>query len=1206
MEKRQIKTEKVRVVGIGASAGGLDALKDFFRAMPRDTGMAFVVIQHLDPHQVSHLPSVLAKYTKMTVVHAKDRVVVEANCVYTIPPNKFLSIRNDKLQLSETFKSNSLRLPIDFFFHSLAQEHHDKAIAVLLSGGGSDGSVGIREIRSEGGIVMVQDPTTAQFDLMIRSALATGLVDGVMPVPQIPAAILQCVAQESHGDENLDPEGVQNEVQSILTLFDQENKGYFKSYKKTMLWRRIRRRMGLNQLSSLSGYISFLRTNPDEQLRLSKDMLIGVTTFFRDHEAFETLKERAILPLLQGEQSGDSLRAWIVGCSTGEEAYSIVILFMEEMSRIKKTIPLRIIASDLDNESLKFARAAIYPDSITSHVSAERLERFFMKKDHSYQVNKEVRDCITFAPHNILVDPAFLKMDLISCRNLLIYIEPEIQQRLLGQFAYSLNLGGYLFLGKADTSVDQERSFEAASRTARIYRRTRTAAMPVSNLPLRTAMPPKQRATTEKTLSFRLSDVNRDVVLKHFKAAVVLVDEQGVISHFYGSTNKYLQHLSGIATLSLFEMVERHSFRLRLAVEKTFRENVTVTLAGVEFDCDGSECPVDITVSPCEPRPGAKLVAVIFQDAPLTRTSERAEDVPDHSVSSETDQLIKRLESEIKSLKDELSATNEGFQMSHEEFSAANEETQAINEELHSTNEELETSKEELQSVNEELLTVNNQLNEKLIELNQSNDDLANFLNSSEMGTIFLDSQYRIRRFTPSTTKLLNLLSIDEGRPIEHITTRFIGIDLVALAKSVLRRSQPVEQQAATTDGGWYLIRCLPYRTHGNEIDGVVLTFTDVAQLKHSEEAMREAHLFTENIFNTIRESLLVLDPALKVVSANRAFYSTFGVTPDETIDSLVFELGNHQWDIPRLRELLQAVLDGKETSENFQVQHYFPAIGEKILSLNAKRIFSAEHHSSNFILLAIEDITERWRLEMKIRHNDHLAALGLAIAQISHEIRNPLNAMYTTTQLLDSYFRKNKENIDQRVIEISADQLAEIKRLKSLLDDLRTVSPPSLQNLNLEETNVGLLALDVLQREKINWGERIHIEHHIPPDLPKVMVDGSKMNQVFLNLYKNAAQATPGEGSLTIRAYRSGAAIYVEIADSGTGVPDDVNLLEYSSELEQGMGFGLMVVQRIIAAHEGSLSYTSVVGKGTTFLIKLPLHSSATLRLGASQSHNN
>jgi two-component system, chemotaxis family, CheB/CheR fusion protein len=900
-----------------------------------------------------------------------------------------------------------------------------------------------------------------------------------------------------------------------------------------------------------------------------------------------------MLPLLQGKQSGDSLRAWIVGCSTGEEAYSIVMSFMEEMRRMKKTLSLRVIASDLDSESLKFARAGIYPDSITSHVSEGRLTEFFTKKDHSYQVNKEVRDCVTFAPHNILIDPAFLKMDLISCRNLLIYIEPEIQQKLLGQFAYSLNLGGYLFLGKADTSVDQERSFQEESRSARIYRHTAMAAMPVSNLLLRTAMPPNQRVTTEKAVPFRLADVNRDVVLKHFKAAVVLVDEQGVIAHFYGSTNKYLQHLSGIATLNLFEMVERHPFRLRFAVEKAFRENATVTLAKVEFDRGGSKCLVDITVSPCEPQPGAKLVAVIFQDVPLTQTDQGAEDRPDQSVSSDTDQLIKRLESEIKSLNDELSATNEGFQVSHEELSAANEETQAINEELHSTNEELETSKEELQSVNEELLTVNNQLNEKLIELNQSNDDLANFLNSSEMGTIFLDSQCRIRRFTPSATKLLNLLSIDEGRPIAHITSRLIDVDLVALAKTVLRTFEPIEKQAATTDGGWYLIRCLPYRTHGNEIDGVVLTFTDVAQLKRSEEAMRQAHLFTENIFNTIRESLLVLDPTLKVVSANRAFHSTFGITPDETTHRLLFELGNHQWDIPRLGELLQAVLAGKETADNFELQHTFPETGEKIMSLNAKRIFSAEHRTSDFILLAIEDITERRRLEMKMRQNEHLAALGLAIAQLSHEIRNPLNAMYTTTQLLDNHFRKNKKNIDQRVIEISADQLSEIKRLKSLLDDLRTVSPPSLQNLNLEETNVGLLAWDVLQREKINWGERIDIEHNISPDLPTVIVDRDKMNQVFLNLYKNAAQATSGKGRVMIRAYRSGAVICLEIADSGAGVPAEVNLLKYSSELEQGMGFGLMVVERIIAAHEGSISYTSTVGKGTTFLIRLPLRSS-------------
>ena len=888
----------VHVVGIGASAGGIDALKDFFAAMPTDTGMAFVVIQHLDPDHVSYMAGLLARHTTMAVAQAEDGMEVRANSVYTIPPNTFLFITEGKLHLIEPIKRDGIRMPIDFFFRSLAQDQHEKAIAVLLSGSGSDGTLGIREVHGAGGIVLVQDPATAQFDFMLHSAMATGLVDCVLPAAQLPAAILDYALQSDGAATSLAPETVEDSVRSILEILASQSKNNFQAYRKPTVWRRIQRRMGLNQMADISDYARFLRESPDELARLSKDMLIGVTSFFRDPEAFEELRAKVIAPLVEKKASTAPLRAWTAGCSTGEEVYSIAMLMREEMMRNKKSFPLQLFASDIDTEGLQCARVGIYPESIASDVSEERLARFFIKKNSSYQINKEIRESVTFAAHNLLVDPPFMKMDLISCRNLLIYIEREMQKKLCTLFAFALNPGGYLFLGKSD-SIDQE-SFEMVSRNSRIYLRKESAAAPAVSFSTRAGLPLGLRRI-EKQPSFRLSDLNQDMLLKHFDAAIVLIDERGNSLHFYGPTHKYLALPTGDASLSLFEMIEkRHSSKLRLAVDRAVRENGTVTLEGLEFSRDDSTYVVNVTVSCCvEPKAGARLLAVIFQEArqPVTASlaSAAGAEIPDR------DAYIAQLEAEIKSLKEELQTASDGFQTSHEELTAANEEVLAINEELQSTNEELETSKEELQSVNEELVTVNNQLNEKVEEVGQTNDDLANFLNSSEVGTIFLDTRHCIRRFTPATTKLLSLLPLDVGRPVEHISNRFIDVSLTAVADSVLKNLNAIEKEVRSTDGLWYLMRCFPYRTLGNKIDGVVFTFTDVTRLK-------EAQNYAESIVTTIRESLIILTPELKVVSANRAFYETFQVSSEETENRLIYELGNRQWDIPRLREVLEDI----------------------------------------------------------------------------------------------------------------------------------------------------------------------------------------------------------------------------------------------------------------------------------------------------------
>ena len=1220
----------VQVVGIGASAGGLDALKDFFAAMPADSGMAFVVIQHLDPAHVSYMAELLAKHTTMAVAPAEDGMEVRANSVYTIPPNTSLFIKEGKLHLVEPIKRDGIRMPIDFFFRSLAQDRHEKSMCALLSGSGSDGTLGIREIHGAGGIVVVQDPATAQFDFMLHSAIATGLVDSVLPAAQIPAALLDYAHHsDGKGASSPAPETVEENVQSILSILGSQSKNNFQAYRKPTVWRRIQRRMGLNQMTDIADYARFLHESPDEAARLSKDMLIGVTSFFRDVKAYEELRAKVIAPLVEKKISAAPLRAWTAGCSTGEEVYSIAILIREEMLRHKKSFPLQLFASDIDAEGLKCAREAVYPESIVSDVSEERLDRFFIKKDSSYQVNKEIRESVTFAVHNLLVDPPFTKMDLISCRNLLIYIERETQKKLQDVFAFALNPGGYLFLGKAESIEDNE-SFEAVSRSSRIYLRKGPAAAPVASFPTRAGLPPGLQAGMEKQPSFKLSDLNQDVLLKHFDAAIVLIDERGNSRHFYGPTRKYLALPTGDANLNLFEMIEkRHASKLRLAVDRAFRENGTVTLEELNFSRDDSTCAVNVTVSCCfEPKADARLLAVIFQEsrhavAP-SPTRAAGTETPEH------DAYITQLEAEIKSLKEELEIATDGFQTSHEELTAANEEVLAINEELQSTNEELETSKEELQSVNEELVTVNNQLNEKVEELGQTNDDLANFLNSSEVGTIFLDTRFCIRRFTPATTKLLSLLPLDVGRPVEHISNRFVNVSLTAIADSVLKNLTAIEKEVRSADGLWYLMRCLPYRTLGNKIDGVVFTFTDVTRLE-------EAQKYAESIVTTIRESLIILTPELKVVSANPAFYKNFQVSPEETEGRLLYELGNHQWDIPKLREVLEDILAKNSSFLGFEVEHDFPSIGKKIMSLNASRI---DNQETELILLAIDDITERKqaeqelhslnqeletrvsertaelrqantallrdleerkRLENQLMQAQKMESLGTLTGGIAHDFNNMLNIIQGYTFLLSKHAAKSEEiaepvNVIQQTI----------KRASAVVQQLLTVARKTESKFEPVDINALLQSLTTLLRE--TFPQTIEVTLDGSDMLPAVMADPNQMMQALLNLCLNARDAMPDGGKLTLKTEALGreslrdlgettAARYVciEVADTGIGMDENVRQRIFepfftTKETGHGTGLGLSVVYGIVHRHEGFIQVESHPNGGATFRLYLPV----------------
>jgi two-component system CheB/CheR fusion protein len=1181
----------------------MDPLKEFFTRTGAETGLAFVVVQHLDPNHVSYMSEVLARQTGMKVIEATDRAPVQANCVYTIPPSKYIFLDDGVLRLTEPIKRDGLRLPIDFFFRSLAHDYGADAIAVLLSGGGSDGTLGIREVRGAGGLVIVQNPETAQFDSMIESAIATGQVDFVLPVQEIPAKLLQYVRQVSEHD-GAPPQTISDGIDAILELLVNETKSDFRCYKKTTVRRRIERRMGVNRIQDISAYYTLLRENPVELARLAKDMLISVTSFFRDPEAFAELREKVIRPLVLESNRSSPLRAWIAGCATGEEAYCIAMLVMEEMAAAKKNLSLQMFASDIDNDALKSAREGIYPQSIAGDVNEERLARFFIKRDSSYQIEPRIRECVTFAEHNVIQDPPFMRMDLISCRNLMIYIEPEVQKKILNLFAFALKRDRYLFLGKADTTIDQSDLFEPVSRSWRIFQRRPSAAVPFRSFPTRTA---SHAIKPDEQHPIKLADLNQQVLLDHFNASMVLVRQTGEILHFYGATDKYLSHPPGDASLNLFSMIEKHhAVALRLAVDRAEREDVPVILQLREINRSDSGEIVKLTVKPVkDPISRKRLVAVIFEPA---EPQTIPEPVARQATKPQDGDIATQLEAENNRLKQDLQTAIETFQVTHEEFTAANEEVLAINEELQSTNEELETSKEELQSVNEELITVNTQLNEKVGDLSKANDDLANFLNSSDVATLFLDRGFCIRRFTASATRLMNLLSLDVGRPIKDIANQLGNVNLTSVADAVLKNLASYEQEVAVANGSWYMMRCVPYRTLNDVIDGVVFTFTDVTRLKQSEEAMRRARDYTDNIIQTVPVSLLVLDAELAVICANQAFYRTFQVAREDTEHRLIYELGNAQWNIPQLREVLEDIALRDLNIDNFEVEHQFPGIGHKIMSLNGRKLSSNQQDDGNSILLAIEDITgrrqaeaERLWLEGELRQAQKMESLGTLAAGIAHDFNNILNIVQGYAFVL-----RDSKSTDELVTESVSAILDSTTRGATIVQQLLTLARKTEPRFEL--INIDSLVEEVAQLFGKSSPETIEIKLELSRQSAPILADRNQIFQTLLNLCLNARDAMPSGGTLMLKtslvnrsAVPSSEEVTAEqyaridVNDTGEGIDEKVlgRIFEpffTTKGAGRGTGLGLAVVYGILKHHKGFIHVTSKPGSGTSFQIYLPV----------------
>jgi two-component system CheB/CheR fusion protein len=880
------------IVGLGASAGGLEALETFFSHMPSDSGIAFVIIQHLSPRYKSIMASLLAKDTKMKILEITDGTKIEPNHVYLNPPDKNVMIINNALQLMEPVKTGGINLPIDSFFKSMAVEMGEKAICVILSGTATDGTLGLKAVKAEGGLVMVQDPDSAKYDGMPRSAIATGMVDFILPVEKIPAELVRYVKTPYIGPRekvSVPEDQFASHIQKIFALIRSANGHDLSQYKQTTIRRRIERRMAIHQVNTIADYVKYLQLTPPEVDILFKDMLIGVTNFFRDPEAFNILKEQVLPGLLNNKGPDGLIRIWTVGCSTGEEAYSMAILFSEAMDMVKQHYNIQIFASDIDAQAIDHARSGIYPDNIAADVSPERLKQYFITEGNAYKVRKRIRDMVVFAVQNVIKDPPFSKIDLMSCRNLLIYMDSALQKKVLSLCHYALNKDGVLFLGTSESIGEFTDLFHPVDRKWKIFLRKDAfteRAVDYPNMPFYHGPKLIEIDETKMPVETDILNIAKSVVLENFALPGVLVNKQFEIIHFMGKTDKFLEAPIGKANFNILSMA-REGLRLKLsqALHEAVRKQRKTTSNSLGIKYNGEYRIIDLIIMPLSEfgrKQGYLLVMFDDKTPPQKPAKEKGEKKPKDA----SDLFVVSLERELESTKEHLQTTIEELETSNEELKSTNEELQSVNEELQSANEELETSKEELQSTNEELITVNNELQNKVDELSQANSDISNLLGSTQIGTIFLDTDLNIKRFTPAATTIFNLIQTDLGRPISDITSKIRYERLNKDSQGVLDTLIVKEAEVRGINNHWYAMRISPYRTIENLIDGVVITFVDITKMKRAEKALREseANRRLAAVVKDSNDAVTVMDFEGNILAWNKGAEKMYGYSENEAM----------------------------------------------------------------------------------------------------------------------------------------------------------------------------------------------------------------------------------------------------------------------------------------------------------------------------------
>jgi two-component system CheB/CheR fusion protein len=1191
--KKKSPVESFSLVGIGASAGGLEALTTLLENLPADIGSAFIIIQHLDPNHDSLLADILARSARMPVSQVKDGMRVEPNQIYVIPPNAFMSLEGALLRLEPRPEAVRFYMPVDHFFRSLARNHGSRAMGIILSGTGSDGTLGMGEIKDNGGITFAQDEVTARFAGMPNSAVAGGSVDFVMAVKDIAREIVRLARHPyvtaplpaDKEETSSPPPAPQEPLGQIFGLLRTAMGVDFTQYKSTTTLRRITRRMTLRKMDRLEDYVLELKENHGEVQALYHDLLIKVTNFFRDPESFESLQRIVIPALLKNRASGERspIRIWVPGCASGEEAYSIAICFLESLGERAGDVPLRIFATDVDETALQKARAGSYVENISADVSPERLRSFFSKNGPNYQINKTIVDLCTFARHDLGKDPPFSNLDLISCRNVLIYFDTPMQKRVLTAFHYGLNPKGFLSLGLSENVGTSSELFTVIDKKQNIFA-GKLGSDPVHPQEF---MPWTPRTKAGKTVrssepwgEARRSefDVYKEadrLLLNHYGPASVLVNEQMDILQFRGDTGRYLLQSPGKASLNLLMMAREGLFgQIKPAVDLAKKSGTVVTRKGVRVRFGGKSLDLTLKVIPLKFSGAAPHFIVLFEELPSPRQAKNKKKTPGRR---EADQQS-GLRQELAATKEHLQSTIEGQDITLEELKVANEEILSSNEELQSTNEELETAKEELQSMNEELSTANEGMRQQNLAISQANNDLNNLFSSASLPMLLVGSDLRIRRFTRLVEKVLSIIPTDVGRPLKDFQFNLHLPNLEVLLSEVITTGVFKEWEVQDLKGHWYSIRIQPYRTDEGKAEGAVLTFIDIDSFKGVEkltkslEELQAARNYSEGIVQTVREPFLALDVDLRVISANPAFYRAFQTTKEETEGRFIYSLGNGQWEIPQLRTSLDQVLSASAELENFEVKQDFPGIGQKVMVLNAKRIV-LDGAGTKMILLAIEDITDRRRAETQI--NAALTEKEVLLREIHHRVKNNLQIM---SSLLKLRYDVVEDGTTRAFIQESLNRIQTIALVHEKL----------YNSENLAQINMKNYIQSLIEPLLLSWGKsdkidlNIHAEgFFLGPDA--AIPCGLIINELISNTLKHAfPEGRKGSVSIDLRM-ESGDQVFLGFRDDGIGIPEALDVSKATS-------LGLRLVLQLVNQLGGHLDMDRSSG-GTVFAIRFPFH---------------
>ncbi len=1234
------RDDRFRIVALGASAGGLQVFTEILSNLPDDTGMGFVLIQHLSPQYDSQLSEILQKSTKMPVNEATDNMEVLPNEVYVIPQNTLMTLENGILMLRSRELVEGKYMAIDAFFSSLADDRGHQAIGVILSGNNEDGTAGLGAIKAAGGITFAQELGTAQFPTMPMIAIASGHVDFVLPPIEIARELgnLSENEFESQYSSNItdtshelndqsaaifteNPESVQASA-IILEMLHNRMGVDFTHYKQGTVKRRISRRMGLLNMQKLDAYAEYLQEHPLEVEKLYHDILINVTCFFREPESFNALREIVLPEICQNKPPNLPIRIWVVGCASGEEVYSIAITLLEFFDNLPKKYPIQIFATDISLVAIERARAGIYSSKSVIDISPDRLRRFFIPVEGGYQIGKLVRNLCVFAKQDLVSDPPFSRLDLISCRNMLIYLEPVLQKKVMPIFHYALNTNGFLMLGSSEGIGNAEDLFAIVDKKNRMYKSKPTPSRMNHHFPTSSYVKTQKNESSsltkyrEPTSDNDLERLADQTVLTRYAPVGVMIDADLEILQFRGQTNAYLESAPGKASLNLLKMA-RASLRLELRtmISKAKQQDIPISKDEIEME-EGVIAKIDVIPLVLT---GIRYFLVLFESHPHQRLLAPAQPRrlahPNKDREGSRDIEVVRLTHELAQTKEYLRSIIEAQEANNQDLKVAGEELLSSNEELQSANEELETAKEEIQATNEELSTINDELRIGNDQLHEINNDMQNLLSSVNIPILMLSGDLRIRRFTPMAEQAFNLIASDVGRPFSHIKNNLSVPNIQTLITSVMDTLIPYEQNIQDLDGDWYSMRIRPYRTTDNRIDGVVIGLIDINLLQRNTIELEASRNYVTAIIETLHQPLIVLNSQMEVVTANRAFYAVFQTTSHQTERQSIFALSQGAWNTPKLRSLLNEILSMGITVQDYEITQDFPQIGTRTILLNACQI--EQPNTGQMILIAIEDITERNEQKQQlIVNNQELSAAIIAseaantaksefLGSMSHELRTPLNAIMGFSQILQHSQTLDPESSQYLTIIYQSGE-----HLLSLIEDLLDVTKIEAEKMKIEPSSLTLASfLDVTVSMVLAKvvAKSLNLTTQFAADLPEmVYADEKRLRQILLNLLSNAIKFTDtGEISLAVSKMQSinqagnpCELIRFAITDTGVGMSAaDVEKIFLPFEQVgdaktkyQGTGLGLAISQNLARGMGGEIKVISQPNVGSTFSFELDL----------------